>query len=323
MKKTIIYITALVAFFTFQSCDKVKNPYPKQYVDVDTTLLYGVNLETYKNTLWPTFGPNTNTLANVLIEDFTGHKCINCPDAAIKIHDIAHLNADRVFIAAIHSGPRGSMDFQVTSSPNYTTDFTNPNGTEISFEAPASEEDFSSNPSVAFNRKNIDGYIFQTPFTINTWGSTVNSLLANPLKVNLQAATNYFPETRGVFLHTEVDLIQSFTEDLYQVVYLIEDSLIAPQKVPASWSLPNNEDLNYVHKDIHRGCIDGLAMGRKLVDAMKVDKNGLAIQGDKYYLNYSYKLPSQFNPDNMHLLIYVYRKDTKEILQVIKKKIKP
>ena len=64
-------------------------------------------------------------------------------------------------------------------------------------------------------------------------------------------------------------------------------------------------------------------MGRKITEDMKVDKNGALITGDKYYLNYSYRLPDQYNPDNMHLLIYVYRNDTKEILQVIKQKIKP
>jgi len=55
---------------------------------------------------------------------------------------------------------------------------------------------------------------------------------------------------------------------------------------------------------------------------MKVDKNGEVIAGDKYYLNYSYKLPSQFNAEIMHLLIYVYDSSTNEILQVIRQKVK-
>jgi hypothetical protein len=70
-----------------------------------------------------------------------------------------------------------------------------------------------------------------------------------------------------------------------------------------------------------RGCIDGNPWGRKLTESMKVNKNGITIPGDKYYLNYSYKLPVSFNPDIMYLLIYVYDDTSKEILQVIKQKV--
>jgi hypothetical protein len=96
--------------------------------------------------------------------------------------------------------------------------------------------------------------------------------------------------------------------------------LISPQFTPVDWPVPNI-DMNYVHHDIHRGCIDGLAAGRKLTTGDKKDKNGKEIPGNKYYLNYTYKLPEVYNPENMHLLIFVYNSATKEIYQVIKKSI--
>ena len=313
MKKNILGAIILLAI-AFQSCDKVKNPYPKQYVDIDTTLLYGMNLETYKNTLWPTFGPNTNTNVNVLIEDFTGHKCVNCPNAALEARNIEGQHDGRVFVASIHSGPSASTYFQSYQFAPFTTNFTTPDGLAISTEL--TDGGFIGNPSGTNNRKTFGGFIFQN---YSSWASNVSSILtSNVLKVNLQSSTNYFPETRGVFLHTEVDKISTDSLELYQVVYLIEDSIIKPQILP-----DNTTNLNYVHRDVHRGNIDGKPMGRKITEDMKVDKNGAIVVGDKYYLNYSYRLPDQYNPDNMHLLIYVYRNDTKEILQVIKQKIKP
>ncbi len=313
MKKIILGAITLLAF-TFQSCDKVKNPYPKQYVDIDTNLLFGMNLETYKNTLWPSFGPNTNTNVNVLIEDFTGHKCPNCPNAAIEARNIEGQHEGRVFVATIHSGAYATTYFQNYQFAPYTANFTTPEGLEISTEI--SDGGFGGNPSGTINRKTFGGFIFQN---YSGWASNVSSILtANILKVNIQSKCNYFPETRGVFLHTEVDKLISDSLELYQVVYLLEDSIIKPQTLP-----DGTTDLNYVHRDVHRGNIDGKAMGRKITEDMKVDKNGGALSGNKYYLNYSYKLPDQYNPDNMHLLIYVYRKDTKEVLQVIKQKIKP
>ena len=299
----------------FSSCDKVKNPYLPQYVDIDTTLLpTGTTLADYKSTLWLDWTVNSNTLPNVLIEDFTGHKCVNCPIAAIEA---AH--EGRVFSASIHAGPSGSIGFQNTSGSLFSHDFTNPNGLAISTEL--TDGGFAGNPSGTINRKKFGGQIFQGN---TSWAGYTTTILTNSLLINLQAKTNYFTETRGLFLHTEIDIKQLAlvdTNEIYQVVYLIEDSLIAPQITPTSWGFPNDIDQAYVHRDIMRGCLDNQPMGRQLTNAFKVDKDGNVLIGNKYYINYSYKLPDQYNPDNMHLLIYVYNNITKEILQVIRKDI--
>jgi len=54
------------------------------------------------------------------------------------------------------------------------------------------------------------------------------------------------------------------------------------------------------------------------------------LKNGKYYVDYSYIIPDQLAPqgttsthnaENMHVLIYVYDTSTKEILQVIKKRL--
>lgn len=312
-----IAISLLVGTTFFISCDKVDNPYLPQYIDIDTTLLDGIDIVTYKNTLWPTFSQNTNSNRNVLIEDYTGHKCVNCPPAAVELHSIKQNNPGRVFGVGIHMGPKGNTSFQNTSGSIFSTDFTTTEGVEISMTI--SDGGFIGNPSGTVNRKTFNNQIFQS---YTNWASYTSTILnENQLNVNLQSKINYFPSTRGVFLHTEIELLNNLKEELYQVVYLVEDSIISPQSTPSNWSFPNNTDLNYVHKDVHRGCIDGKGMGRQLKDENKVDKDGNTIDGDKYYLNYSYKLPIEYNAENMHLLIYVYNKTTKEIYQVIRQAI--
>lgn len=311
----ILGITASVAFL-FQSCDKVENPYPPQYVDIDASLLYGVTVDEYINNEWPTFTQNTNTNANVLIEDFTGHLCVNCPTATLEVETIEAAHEGRVFVTGIHAGPNGNLDLQKFTEAPYLTNYTNAQGIEIAVDLTSDESVF--NPFVCLNRKAYSGTKFPAQ---SFWDSYVSTILSeNVLKVNLQASTHYYPETRGLILHTEVELKEEITNDLYQVVYLVEDSMVSIQKTLGSWT-PPYQDVNYVHRDIHRGCIDGLSQGRKLTDAMKVDKFGDPISGDKYYLNYSYKLPDQYNKENMHLLIFVYDKTTKEVLQVIKQEI--
>ena len=318
MKTYLIVIFSIISVVVFNtSCDKIDNPYLPQYVDIDTTLLDGIDIVTYKNTLWPSFSSNSNTNRNVLIEDYTGHKCINCPEAALALHDLKESNPTRIYGVGIHMGPNGNTSFQNTSGSIFSTDYTTNEGLEISMNI--SDGGFIGNPSGTINRKTFGGQIFQN---YTSWASYATTILnENQLDINLQSKVNYFPSTRGVFLHTEIDLLNSISEDLYQVVYLVEDSTISPQSTPSSWNFPNNTDLNYVHKDVHRGCIDGKGMGRQLKDENKIDKDGKALIGNKYYLNYSYKLPEQYNPENMHLLIYVYNKTTYEIYQVIKQTI--
>ncbi len=320
MKLKFYYAILIFIVINFlSSCDKIDNPYLPQYVDIDTTLLDGIDLVSYKNNYWPTFTQNTNTNRNVIIEDYTGHKCINCPEASLELESIVENNSSRIFGVEIHIGPNGTTPFQTTSGNLFATDYTTKEGIEISKEI--TDGGFIGNPSGTVNRKKVNNQVFQN---YSSWNTIANSILTeNELKVNIQGKVNYFSSTRGIFLHTESEILTDISDELYQVVYLIEDSIISPQSVPSAWNFPNNVDVNYVHRDVHRGNLDGKAMGRKLDDNAKIDKDGNKLDGNKYYLNYSYKLPEKFNPENMHLLIYVYNKNTLEIYQVIKQKIIP
>ena len=148
------------------------------------------------------------------------------------------------------------------------------------------------------------------PVFFNTLKQRVeNYFTENNLKVNIQTALNYYPSTKGAFLHVEVDkLDQALTNELGIVAYLLEDSLVGDQKMS-----DNSHNPTYVHRDVMRSCIDGKAFGRDLTSA--------DLQNGKYYVNYSYKLPEQYNPDIMHVLIYVYDKVTMEVYQVIKQEV--
>ena len=129
MKKSYLIFTLLLALglLSLPACDRVSNPYPPVVnLELDTTLYPG-NWANYVANEWPTFTTNTNTDRNVLIEDFTGHKCIFCPAAADLAHQLHEANPNRVFVASIHSGVDGIGDFQ-SVDPEYTLDFTNQDG---------------------------------------------------------------------------------------------------------------------------------------------------------------------------------------------------
>lgn len=314
MKRLLIASLLFAGIGFYSSCDKVDNPYPNTVsTTLDWSLYPGGDSTAYVTAgLWPTFTANTNTLRNVMIEDFTGHKCVNCPASTANMEQLIATNPSRIFGVAIHSSANGLGAFQEVDA-EYPEELFCDQGLEIgSFFGTIPGSSFIGNPAFCVNRvKANDQYTSNAGSAIANKTSTC---LASALKVNIQAVSNYFSTTRGLFLHTEVDKVdQTLTSDLGLVVYVIEDSLIGPQIVPTSMD-PDGKDENYIHREILRGCIDGRAFGRTL-GAADLNANG------KYYVNYSYRVPDELEVENMHLVIYVYDKVTLEVYQVIKHEI--
>ena len=308
--KSLFFSCLILSTLIFCSCDRVSNPYPEvEVLDLDTTLYPG-NWSDYLANEWPEFMPNTNNNRAILIEDFTGHKCVFCPAAAELAHSLHLANPTRVFTTSIHAGPTGLGDFQQIDPPNYPLDFTNLEGLEIGTYFGTNDGGFPGNPRGTINRV-TNGSIFQGP---NSWSSMVSTQLTeNVLNVNIQSKLNYYAETKGAFLHVEVEkLNQSLSNELGIVAYIIEDSLVGDQKMS-----DNSHNENYIHRDIHRGNLNNQAFGRILENTDLID--------GKYYVNYSFVVPNQldgnYNASNMHILVYVYDRSTWEIYQVIKQKI--
>ena len=323
MKHLYLSLVLVVGAILF-SCDKVTNTHEKNTGSgLDWSLYPGGDSITYVQAgLWPAFTDNANMLRNVLIEDFTGHQCFNCPGQTANMEQLIATNPTRIYGVAIHSGPIGMTGFQELNAL-YPNELFCDAGLEIgTFFGTIPGSTFFGNPAFCVNRVKANDQ-----FTSNA-GSTIanktNNCLATTLKVNIQATSNYFASTRGLFLHTEVDKVdQTLTSDLGLVVYVIEDSLIGPQAVqtnndtdgsPADPDIADGILQAYIHRDIMRGCIDGRAFGRTL-GAAELNANG------KYYVNYSYKVPDELEVENMHLVIYVYDKTTMEIYQVIKHEV--
>ena len=309
MKKLRNFIFILSgATLLFTSCDKVDNPYQKVATsNIDTTLFDGLWSD-YMANEYPVFEQNTNVNVNVLIEDYTGHTCLSCPTAATLAHSIYESNPNRIFIAGIHMDPGAALSFQKAypENPKYYTDHTNADGVEYGKEF-ENGFNFFGNPQGTINRKEDGGNMFA--FT-GTWQSRADDILAaNELRVNIQSVFNFYPISNGGYLHVEIEKKTTEAIDMNTVVYVLQDSLIDWQKMP-----DNTDNEFYIHRDKHLGSIDNNPFGIPTF-------TGDASSGDKKMLDYSYVLPQEIDRTNMHFLIYVYDKDTYEILQVIKKKI--
>ena len=310
-----IYLIAFIGtVLGFVSCDHIDDPYPPAISQGSYELYPDGDSAHYWSNAAPTFSANTNTLRNILIEDFTGHQCVYCPPAADTAHSLHSDYGDRVLVATIHAGPDGLGNFQATS-PSLPIDWTNTEGIAIGEHFGNLSSGFIGNPRGTISRIESSGDL---TLGMNSWRSAVTANLPTTLQVNIQSAANYYPSTRGLFLHTEIEVLGGVNpDDLRVVVYLIEDSIVGPQKMPPP--LPTEPD--YVHADVMRECIGSTWQGLPLT----ADD----LENGKYYLNYIYELPMQSNAtqptnyeaDNMHLLIYVRDINTEEIYHVVKQSL--
>lgn len=308
MKKAAILLIFTVAIFQI-SCDKIGEP-SKSIGGLDPDLFPGFFID-YE---YPTFEENTNTLRNILVEDYTGHKCIFCPGAAIIAEEIESNNPGRAFVATIHAspGPGGTSGFQAvnTSGEKFLRDFTTPEGKEIAAHLSEVQGGVVGNPIGTVSRvRNDGGQVLLSP---SVWTTFADSILNNPsifpLLVNIQAKSNYYPSTRGLFLHTEVDFLSATSGEFAIVIYAIENKIIDWQKN----GTVDQED--YEHHNVHIGNVfAGESFGRVLV-------NDEISAGQKFYNDFSYEIPEGLDNTKMHFQIYVYNKATEEILQVIEHK---
>lgn len=303
MKK--IFILSSILVFALFACDKQDNAYPAYSGGLDPALYPG-NINDY---VVPSFNTSTNTDRNVLLEDFTGHQCTFCPQAADVAHGLETSNPGRVFVSTIHSGPDGMSGFQATSPPDYIYDFTNPVSLEIGqFFGNLPGNSFSANPSGNVSR--IPGTVGSISTGQTEWPGKTNSLLtANDLKVNIESVVNYFGSTNGAFIHIGVEKLVTISNDLRIVVAFYEDSIVKPQTKFGAGTV-----LDYVHRDLLKSHVNGDMSGQLVSD------NNLLVNGI-YQFDYSFQLPSNVDVNNSHLLIYVFDKVTQEVYQVIKKKL--
>ena len=109
--KHIITLFIITIILSFNSCDIIEGPY---MIDNDTT---PIDTSTY--------------VKKVLIEDFTGHRCPNCPSAAEELAALQNYYEDKVIGIAIHPSSQAFSTPSPLNSSSYTYDFRTEFGDDI------------------------------------------------------------------------------------------------------------------------------------------------------------------------------------------------
>ena len=255
-------------------------------------------------------GNSTDSIVyrKVLVEDYTGHKCGNCPAAAIQLKNIYDYYPGKVVPLAVHAG------FFAYTNVLYPTDLQSVDGTSFDNTFGISAV---GNPNGLINRVGFGTSNFIQPYT--SWQSGVDTLVNQEAWFKIDIS-NSFNASNGILSSTiKVIPLKNLTGNYNLSVLISEDSLVGEQ---LDYSLPSGQQLvsNYQFDHVLRGAVNG-TWGEQVI-------NGIASAGDTIVKTYSgFNLSSIANrPSKCHVVAFVYDADNNstrryEIFQVEDKKV--
>nr|WP_314497341.1 Omp28 family outer membrane lipoprotein [uncultured Prevotella sp.] len=229
--------------------------------------------------------PAATVQRNVLIEDFTGQRCIFCPDAAEVIEQQQKLyGADKLIAVAFHAGPlaikstAGFVGLRTDVGDAYYKYWAVPNV-----------------PKAIINRR---GGVLSK----DTWAGRIYDEFAQTTTIGIDLKCQYEVATRQVEIETDLKTLAEDVKGKLQL-WLVEDSIVAPQMFPN-----NKVEKEYVHNHVFRAAING-EWGTELTLSTK------NVHKEKT----TYTLPEGIQPNKAWIVGFFY--NDSGVLQAVRQKV--
>lgn len=281
----ILKITSLVlvlVMVTFYSCDKVEPPF--------TTL-----------------GNNNNTkdtVRKVLLEEFTGQSCINCPGAHVIADQLKDLYGKKLIIIASHVG---SFAEPSTTDTNFMKDYRTTMGNAIE-----SQFAVSGLPKGMVNRKKLNGSF---TFGKDKYGTAISAFLDSlpeTPEAYIYLESNFSNSDSTIDVKADVTFLNStLTSGSYKLCVVITESKIYGAQKNNNAQIGTVPTIfGYEHKHMLRGDVNG-NFGEEIL-------NGTPTLNQKISKTYqNYKLGSTWKPENCTIVAYLYYGDGANQWEVI------
>ncbi len=174
----------------------------------------------------------------ILLEEFTGVRCVTCPQGAAEIANLKSIYGKNLIPIAIHAGffaftlPSSKYDFKISKGQQLHDWFGSPDGYPS---AVINRNVYSGEPGIHLGR--------------NQWANYINQELLKAPKVKIKITNTYNESTRQLDINVEVEAQQDIINELRLTVLLKEDNIIDIQK---DTDAPGGEVKDYVHKYVLR-----------------------------------------------------------------------
>lgn len=254
MKKYILPLYLIASLMMFVACDHI----------ADDERLIHVPMQPAKRV--------------VLLEDFTGQQCVNCPKGSEVIEQLQEAYPDNVIAVGIHGGPLGFKGNSVNIGLATDLGDTYYNHWELEYQ-----------PVGLINRHGAVNY--------TDWTKGVKEELEkeSPLEMELTATL----QEHQVHVTVKETALRAGISGNVQV-WLLEDDITALQKMP-----DGSVNKTYVHNHVLRAAING-TWGEECAPS----------EGETLTQDYKQTIDDTWNTSNLSVVAFVY--NDSGVLQAIK-----
>lgn len=293
--KLICGILIYVIVFSFSSCDVIEGDYMNSGI-VDPI--------------------DSNTVVKkVLIEDFTGHRCPNCPSAAEELAALQDFYGDKVIGIAIHPSSQAFSTPSPLNSSSYTYDFRTEFGDNF-------DDVFGmTDAGLPVGMVNRMGYNINHQLSKEEWAAVVQTELDKVPIFRISVSSDIL-NGQGI-ISVNIESLEDLNESYNVVVCLTENNII-------EWQTDNTAgDINdYEHNHVLRTILNssfGETIGNNFTEGDVWEKNYSVNITDLENQNEDYSLNTLFmgngncknwEEENMEIVVYVYNTASYEIVQV-------
>lgn len=241
----------------------------------------------------------------VLLEDFTGHLCNNCPGATQTALQLQGAYPEDLIVVGVHV-----INFAVPQAPLgdgvYDTDFRTPAGNDY-----AGQFGVTFLPTGMVSRKAFNSSILQDD---DAWSSDVSEILGQPADFDVWfSSLEHNATANTVTAEVKVAVMNAVTGDHNLTIYLTEDH-VTDWQLNSQATPPDVSD--YDHRHVLRTNLNS-SWGEPVV-------TGSAAAGDTLTFTYTdYPVNPNWNATNCALVGYVYNTASYEVMQVAERKFQP
>lgn len=280
----------------------------KNNILVFSTILLIISCDIEEGPYIADYDSYVNTEKKVLIEDFTGHLCPNCPEAGREIKAIQDIYGKQVIGLAIHVSKTFARPYPESQAPKFQYDFRTQWGDNW-------DETFTIS-SLGLPR----GMINRTSYPSNhqlgkdEWAGIV----AEELRKEVDFKITITSDNSKIYINTEV--VNTLLNKHNIVVCLAENNII-------DWQKDGQEEVeNYEHNHILRSVIadESISSSYELTSGQILEKEYSYDISSLEQVNIDYSNSIElgngnsggWNINNMTVIAFIYNTENKEIVQV-------
>jgi hypothetical protein len=289
MKNIILFFILAVFTFFMYSCEEVGPNINLNPPKIDTSLIDTTYIAATSET------PQTKM---ILIEDFTGVRCPNCPTAAKKIEDLQTQYPNRIIACAIHFNNIFGIPH---SGSKY--DFRTASGLEIFNMLPGTHSQLPIG-DVDRTLHTDGGGKLSVLQLYSTWPTFVDEQLSKNSVVNIDLSGGFIDTGSTYKIKVKLHYTQAAISDTQAIsIYLIEDNIIDLQTLPTTAI-----DSHYVHKHVLRAVLTnnngddlkaGLVVNRVFEKDYKIELNKKWVRSNCSIIAFVHKKGSTFDVINV------------------------